>query len=177
MRGRCEVPGATGGVQHGEHREDEQCADPRRDEVHVARLADRLVPVLRRDAEERGERHRLPPHKKEHCIAGDEDERDPGRQEPVKKAQLAAVVVVIALGPVLKSVNRSERSDDEERNQEQRGERIHANRELASGYRPGARDRDSLAKGTEGDHQPEDRSDHHEQRRHSLAHGRSASAK
>ena len=81
-----QVPVAAQAEERREHGEQAQRPDARRDQVDVAGLADLLVLVVRRDEQERRQRHDLPADQEQERVAGDHEQRHAGGQHAVEEA-------------------------------------------------------------------------------------------
>ncbi len=169
-----EVEAAAGVPRRGEEDEDGEGPDVGRGQVDPGgRL--RVLPVgLGADQEKATERHHLPREEEEHGVVGEEHEGHGAGDEPVPELQPHRAVAHRGLRPVGEPVDRAQRRDDQDGQQEERRERVEPHRDGRVGLVPGKLEHRGGSPGQhrDGGGDPQHRGEAERARRESLAEGR-----
>jgi hypothetical protein len=128
-------------VQQREGADQRERARARAREVHEARPPNALALVLGGDAEEGRERHHLPSDEEGERVPRDQDQAGAAGDEPERESQTARAARVLARRPVGEGVEARDARDAERRQEEERGERVDADRDAIAEHEPGKRER------------------------------------
>jgi len=113
--------------QQRKHRQQEQRSQVRGHKVRPARLTHFLVLVLECHKEERGQRHDLPRHEEQHDIARGGDQDHAGNQEAEEEPGCAERLAITIRTQVLDAVDGCQSTQQEDRDEEERGQRVQLN--------------------------------------------------
>ena len=129
-----------GGVSpQGEHREQARRSRMGGDQVDPAGPADLGIVIFGGCREIGGKRHDFPGDQKKNRIARHHHQGHRARQQAVEEDKSAAILRVLRLLPIAETVDRTQCRHDEYRRQEQQADRIHGDRKLPPGQKPGDR--------------------------------------